>query len=72
MYGCVNGNVVEPLRQYFKGNVQVFGFCGTVDPKVASQYLAVHGGGMQLKDWKSYEKLPLLLCKDEEMVIVED
>lgn len=61
--------VPEELKAAFKDSVELYWVQGEPDLKSASQFLSVHGKGPTFKSWEKGVKLPLLVCKNDRMIL---
>lgn len=62
-------SVVEEMKSILKPSVQLYWVEGQPDLKSASQFLSVHGKGPTFKSWEKGVKLPLLVYKNERMIL---
>ncbi len=60
--------LVEELRPYLKKNVKLYRFVGTPPMEAVSKFLAAHGDGPSLGDWKPGDHLPVLDCQNERLI----
>lgn len=60
---------VEQLRQVLKHNVEIYQFEGEVNPRMASEFLSVHGGGMKLKHWKQGAQLLTVEARNDRLIL---
>lgn len=59
----------EELKATFKDSVELYWVQGEPDLKSASQFLSVHGKGPTFKSWEKGVKLPLLVYKNDRMIL---
>lgn len=52
--------LIDNLYPYLKKRVKLYQFTGEVPMDTVSEYLAVHGDGPTIKEWKNGAKLPVL------------
>lgn len=62
-------DVLQLLRDTFRGRVQLFLFFGDIDPELASDYLQIHGHGQALKDWNGQQELPVLRLDEKRLIL---
>ena len=62
-------SVVEELKAVLKNSVKLYWVQGQPDLKSASRFLSVHVKGPTFKSWEKGVKLPLLVYKNDRMIL---
>ena len=61
--------VAGEMKTTLKESVELYWVQGQPDLKEASRFLSVHGKGPTYESWENGSKLPVLICKNERMIL---
>lgn len=59
----------EEMRITLKDSVELYWVQGQPDLEDASRFLSIHGNGPTYKSWENGSKLPILVCKNDRMIL---
>lgn len=69
LIGAGAENAVEELQAVLKDSVELYQVQGRPDLKNASRFLSVHGKGPTFKSWEKGTKLPVLVYKNDRLIL---
>ena len=67
----MSGLQIDLLKEILKGNISLYQFTGDPDLQEVSKFLTIHGNGPTLKSWEKGVVLPVLVVKNNRMILSE-